>query len=94
MGILKLAQLVMRVPNKAHVHAPSLNLAPIEMDADEFMANHADRGKAMKVSLAHDGVSEPQNITAYVVDVPLHGATIPSEVIVDNGRGWLNELKD
>lgn len=94
MSILKLVQLVMRIPNMAHVHAPSQNLAPIEMDSDEFMANHADKGKAMKVSLAADGVSNPKNVTAYMVDVPLHGGTVPSEVIVDNGRGWLNELED
>lgn len=96
MDLLKLAQLVVRVPNRAHVHAPSKNLPDIEMSNKEFLEKYADKSKTMPVSLDKDGVGNPQNITAYVVDIPdkVTGGYIPSEVIVNNGRGWLNELED
>jgi hypothetical protein len=79
---MKLSQLVQVVPNSKDIHAPSRNLSDVEMSSEEFVANYADKGKAMQVSLNDDGISNPQTITAYVVAIPQGNGHTPGEVII------------
>lgn len=64
------------VPNSNGIEAPSRIEAPVEM-SPEALASFADTGRAARVSLKPDGISNPQNVTAY---------TLPAMVETESGE--------
>ena len=52
-------------PNAAGVYAPSRLQKPKRISEQQFLERYADYGRSVKVSFAADGVSNPQDVTAY-----------------------------
>jgi hypothetical protein len=62
---ITLQPIALLVPNSQFVHAPLHNRPPRQLPAAEFRARYADEPRAIRVSFAADGVSNPQRVTAY-----------------------------
>jgi len=60
-----LQPIVMVYPNAAGVYAPSQVRESKEISEEEFLERYSDFKRRIKVSFAADGVSNPQDVTAY-----------------------------
>lgn len=63
--MITLTPIEMIVPTVAGVYAPSRLQPDRQMTRGEFLLRFADTGRAVPVSFAPDGKSDPQMMTAY-----------------------------
>jgi hypothetical protein len=63
-----LQPITMRVPSELGIYAPSLLKKPVEIKYTDFVTNYADNPYLIRVSLASDGISDWQYMTAYGLD--------------------------
>lgn len=65
MSTVTLQPIAMIVPNIQGIYAPSRIQQKKTISQTEFMEKFADNPYAILVSLADDGISNPQHLTAY-----------------------------
>ena len=62
---ITLVPVIMRVPSKDCIYTPSRWQRKKRISEQEFIEKYADYGRIIKVSFNRDGISNPQEVTAY-----------------------------